>query len=492
MTRELALNTSVILLGTDEPTLTARRCQAFAGYLARLRGVAGGSVSILDKVADPDAALAALGSFALLAPDADGGLRYVPSRPARDALFGDAGAAGWPKPVVTRHAKRARHTDGALFRFPLAGDASAGDASAGDGELTVFITDWSPAPAAAALAVHPQHPLGAALPDPDRPAAFTGRFCRHPLTGDLLPIWTAAWVKPEFGTGAVLVNPGHDATDLAFARQVGLPVRFGLAASTDTSPASWPEPPVLRSGVAIRSGTADGLDAEQASAAYFELLRQRGYAERYTDHGVGAFPLGPEPARSPLLAVCAGQPADRIELVAPTAALDTELLAIRLLLAEPDRPWACSGDPAIGVTTVAGVTGTMPADLEPAAEELALVTGAAPADTLAIKAQLIESAQRFVQTHASLVPEAEAAAGQPTEPAILDRTVKAASGIRQLLLAGDTRQAFTQLYRLQKDLAKAGPLPEPAVLRYAALCYVLAGLDSRHPQSRLAEAWRQL
>jgi hypothetical protein len=490
MTRELALNTSVILLGASGPDLNARRRQAVAGYLARLRGVADGPARILDEVADLDAALATLATFAMLTPHAEDGLRYTPSRSARDAVFGDAGAAGWPKPVVARHAKRARHTDGALFRFPLAGDGPDGDDPAG--ELTVFITDWSPAPAAAALAVHPQHPLGVALPDPDRPAAFTGRFCRHPLTGDLLPVWTAAWVKPEFGTGAVLVNPGHDVTDLAFARRIGLPVRFGLAASTDTSPASWPEPPVLRSGVAIRSGPTDGLAAEQASAAYFELLRQRGYAERYTDHGVGAFPLGPEPAGSPLLAVCAGQPADRIELLAPTATVDTELLAIRLLLAEPDRPWASSGDPAIGVTTLAPVTGTMPDDLEPAAAELALIAGAAPADPVTIKAQLTESAQRFVRTHASLVSGGEAAIGQPAEPASLDRIGKAADAIGRLLLAGDTRQVFTQLYRLQKDLAKAGPLPEPVMMRYEVLCYVLAGLDSRYSPRRLAEIWQQL
>ncbi|KIZ14371.1 hypothetical protein SNA_35320 [Streptomyces natalensis ATCC 27448] len=72
-------------------------------------------------------------------------------------------------------------------------------------------------------------------------SAFTGRYCRHPLTGDLLPVWTASWVAPEFGTGAVLVNPGHDATDLAFAREVGLPVRFALLpAGREEAPEHWP------------------------------------------------------------------------------------------------------------------------------------------------------------------------------------------------------------------------------------------------------------
>lgn len=467
----------MILLGPVEPDLAGRRCQAFAGFLARLGGLAGRPAQVVDKVADPAAALAALRGFALLLPDDAGRLRYVPSRAARDAVFGDAGAAGWPKPVVTRHAKRARHTAGALFRFPLLPQ----DDSAEPDELTVFITDWSPAPAAAALAVHPEHPLGRPLSGAE--AAFTGRYCRHPLTGDLLPIWTAGWVKPEFGTGAVLVNPGHDATDLAFARRVGLPIRFALAAGTDTEPADWPEPPVLRSGVAIRTGIADGQPAEQAAAGYFELLQQRGFAERYTDHGVGSFPLGAELDRDPLLAVVAQQPADRIELVAATAGIDAGLLAVRLLLAEPGRPWV--EELSVGVSTVAGVTGTLPAELSPAAVELALLAGGAAADPLAIKPPLVESVERFVRTHAELVA-AEPAAG----PA--DEDDKAAAGIRNLLIAGDTRQAFTQLYRLQKELAKADRPSEPALLRYCTLSYLLAGLAGPYPSEQLGAAWQQL
>lgn len=504
------MTTPVIVLGGNGPELAARRCQAHAGFLARLRAAGGEPATVLAQAADPRASLATLRAFALVVPgDGDQPARYIPSRTARDAVFGEAGDGGWPKPVMARHAKRARHTAGALFRFPLARestDPTAGtqpdgtqldgtqpdgtqpDGTEPDGtpgqELTVFITDWSPVPAAAALAVHPAHPLGIDLDG--RRAGFTGRYCRHPLTGDLLPIWTADWVKPEFGTGAVLINPGHDGTDLAFAREVGLPIRFALAASTDSSPTHWPRPPVVRSGVAIRTGAADGLAAEEASAVYFDLLCQRGFAERYTDHGVGTFPVGPQFEQSALLTVCSAQPAERLELVASTAVLDTDLLAVRLLLAEPDRPWA--GQPAVGVTVVGGVTGTLPAELDPLAAGLALLTGSAPADTLAIKPPLVESAQRFVQTHAGL----EAAVVEQSDAAAAEQSARTAAAVRRLLLAGDLKQAFTQLYRWQKELAKADPLPETALLRYQAVAAVLAGTGSRYPADRLAEVWQQL
>lgn len=35
---------------------------------------------------------------------------------------------------------------------------------------------------------------------------------RHPLTGDLLPVWVADWVRPDFGTGAVGEPEREDVT----------------------------------------------------------------------------------------------------------------------------------------------------------------------------------------------------------------------------------------------------------------------------------------
>src|SRR5229473_4719375 len=105
--------------------------------------------------------------------------------------------AAWPSAFISRLGREVRSTQGALFYFPD---------EIGEGRLEVFITDWSPCPAACAVAVHPQHPYAVGFADQEHDA-FTGRFVRHPLTGDLLPVWVANWVKPNFGTGAVLVNP---------------------------------------------------------------------------------------------------------------------------------------------------------------------------------------------------------------------------------------------------------------------------------------------
>ena len=41
----------------------------------------------------------------------------------------------------------------------------------------------------------------------------------HPLTGDYLPIWIANFVLMQYGTGAVMAVPAHDARDFEFANR---------------------------------------------------------------------------------------------------------------------------------------------------------------------------------------------------------------------------------------------------------------------------------
>lgn len=168
---------------------------------------------------------------------------YAPSWEVRQEVFEAPMTAAWGEKVVKKQKAAFRSAPGAIVRLPVEGGAEA---------VAAFITDWSPFPAAAAVAVHPLHPLAhGSTGEGDH---FARKFVRHPLTGDLLPVWVAAWVRPDFGTGAVVVNPAHSAVDLDFARQMGLPIRFALAESAVTcDPATWPEPPVVKKGTTNRA-----------------------------------------------------------------------------------------------------------------------------------------------------------------------------------------------------------------------------------------------
>ena len=66
-----------------------------------------------------------------------------------------------------------------------------------------------------AVAVHP---------DDDRYKHLIGEYAILPLVGRRLPIIADDYVKPEFGTGALKVTPGHDPNDFEIGRRHDLPV----------------------------------------------------------------------------------------------------------------------------------------------------------------------------------------------------------------------------------------------------------------------------
>ncbi|MCX4827001.1 class I tRNA ligase family protein [Streptomyces sp. NBC_01142] len=506
------MNHIVLSLTDPQAPMVTLRCRSYAGFVNRLSAVEGRVSAAVDGSADAATALTGLAAAAGLAsqgePPRTGEVRYVPTPAARERVGAEHDGV-WPQSLASRQRKTIRRTPGALFTFPLE------DPTPADVTLEVFTTDWSPSPAACAVAVHPGHPLSSGL-EPGRGSAFTGRYCRHPLTGDLLPIWTAAWVKPEFGTGAVLVNPGHDAADLAFGREIGLPVRFALApAGHDDSPKNWLAPPVVKTGKAIRTGATDGLDFTAAQTEYFRILVDRELAREYVDFGAGSFTVaaftadGPDkihwdqerrtvtaagqessgsPAQvSPAAVLAVLDPATReaeLSVVAPSSAIESDLLALRLLLAEPGLgPTPERAPDVLLVGTVTGKSDGVGQDVL----ELALLTAAAPQETLPVKTQQLETAQRFLAAHTTLteldhIPEGDADAA----------TTKAAGQIKTLLQRKDTKQAFTHLYRLQKTLAKGGTPLSGTLALYEALAWVIAGLPTRSSQDQLSDAWQLL
>jgi valyl-tRNA synthetase len=59
-------------------------------------------------------------------------------------------------------------------------------------------------------------------PDDDRYRALIGQRVRLPLTDRTLPIIADEYVKPEFGSGALKITPGHDPNDFEIGNRHGL------------------------------------------------------------------------------------------------------------------------------------------------------------------------------------------------------------------------------------------------------------------------------
>lgn len=501
------MSTKVLVLSDSSSSEGTLRCQALAAFIGRQLELDGQTATLVTGPADPATAVETLAAVATAISEGDE-LRYIPSRGARDRVAANDDGE-WPSAILSRHRKLVRHSEGALFTMPME-EHGSGESDADP--LRVFITDWSPCPAACAVAVHPAHPVSAGIPA-GQSAAFTGRYCRHPLTGDLLPIWVAEWVKPEFGTGAVLVNPGHDKVDLAFGREVGLPIRFALAPHGFTGDSeSWIEPPFVKSGVAIRTGDTDGLHYGEARAAYYETLAGRGLAERYSDSGFGAFRVGSldasgtsqvqwDPLRRTVAGpgsvgervALSGAPAlsaveetvrtSDIVIVVPTSRVENDLLALRLILAEPGLGPVSAGEPDV---VLVGNAQAVQGQATEGALQLALLTNANPLDTVALKPQQLEQCEQFVKIHQDLAVTSAGTGEASTD------IIKSASQIKAMLTRRDFKQAFTQLYRLQKRLAKSEVISQSDLTSYLALAHALAGISGPEPAESLAVAWQAM
>ena len=81
------------------------------------------------------------------------------------------------------------------------------------GEVTVATVRPETMLADTAVAVHP---------DDDRYRDLVGRTAILPLVGRRLPVIADEYVKPEFGSGALKITPGHDPNDFEIGRNHGL------------------------------------------------------------------------------------------------------------------------------------------------------------------------------------------------------------------------------------------------------------------------------
>jgi leucyl-tRNA synthetase len=69
----------------------------------------------------------------------------------------------------------------------------------------------------------------------EKEGVFTGAFAVNPFNGQKVPVWIANFVVADYGTGAVMSVPAHDARDFAFARKYGLPVRVVIQPASGAS-----------------------------------------------------------------------------------------------------------------------------------------------------------------------------------------------------------------------------------------------------------------
>ncbi|MFP5235304.1 MAG: leucine--tRNA ligase [Acidobacteriota bacterium] len=109
----------------------------------------------------------------------------------------------------------------------------------------------------------------------------TGHHAINPYNGERVPIWVANYILADYGTGAIMSVPGHDARDFEFANKYAIPIRRVIAPADPS--AEEPELPFLsEEGVLINSGEFNGLTCEQAQQRLQQIAAEKGIGEATT------------------------------------------------------------------------------------------------------------------------------------------------------------------------------------------------------------------
>lgn len=205
--------------------------------------------------------------------------------------------SGWPEQVKTMQRNWIGRSSGVIFRWQV--DAPSCD------PIEVYTTRIDTLMGVTYLAIAPQHPLvdialqknpglqrfvescrnikvaEAELATLEKEGVATGLFAIHPITQERVPVFVANYVLMEYGSGAVMAVPAHDARDFEFAKKYDLPIKPVIRPLE--SPLSLSEA-YTEQGVLFNSGQFDGLPSGEALEKIAEYLEERKIGQRQVQY----------------------------------------------------------------------------------------------------------------------------------------------------------------------------------------------------------------
>jgi len=112
-----------------------------------------------------------------------------------------------------------------------------------------------------------------------------GTRCRNPFTGEIFPLWTADYALAEYGTGAVMAVPAHDARDYEFAKKYSLPIKIvieegkGKREKGKAFTEAYTEP-----GLMVNSAEFNGKSNEEVKKLITQKAHDEGFGEFKTQY----------------------------------------------------------------------------------------------------------------------------------------------------------------------------------------------------------------
>jgi len=102
-----------------------------------------------------------------------------------------------------------------------------------------------------------------AAADKEKTGVFTGAYAENPFNKERIPIFIADYVLMDYGTGAIMAVPAHDARDFAFAKKHDLEIREVI--SPDGSTHGELEAAMEASGYLVNSEQFSGMESGKAT-----------------------------------------------------------------------------------------------------------------------------------------------------------------------------------------------------------------------------------
>ncbi len=205
---------------------------------------------------------------------------------------------GWPDRVKLMQANWIGKSTGAYLEFPIVGM---------DEKIGVYTTRPDTVYGVSYVVLAPEHPLTKQVTTPEQQAAVeafiqevsnqselertaedkpkrgipTGGKAINPFTGGEIPIWIADYVLYEYGTGAVMGVPAHDARDFEFAGQQNLPIIVVIVppGNVETLHATSLKEAYTDPGDLINSGSFDGMASTEAKEAITKYAEKQGWGK---------------------------------------------------------------------------------------------------------------------------------------------------------------------------------------------------------------------
>jgi leucyl-tRNA synthetase len=207
---------------------------------------------------------------------------------------------GWPERVKLMQANWIGKSTGAYLEFPIVGMEE---------KIGVYTTRPDTVYGVSYVVLAPEHPLTKRVTTPEREAAVetfiqevsnqselertaedkpkrgipTGGKAINPFTGEEIPIWIADYVLYEYGTGAVMGVPAHDARDFKFAKEQNLPIKVVIVPpdtdNVQTGHGASVQQAYTEPGFVIDSGQFDGMASTDAKQAIVEYAEKQGFGK---------------------------------------------------------------------------------------------------------------------------------------------------------------------------------------------------------------------